>query len=208
RGPLSGALDYYPYYPARKSTRCRLHGGVIRDTASVIIDGMSTPRRRSGPSKGDLRERAILDAARRLVADKPLARITIDELAGAAGISRSSFYFYFDSKTAVIARLVDDIAEEMNADAAEWTGGQDADAAALRRGLTTSARLWRDHGPLLRQVLLDPEPEPAIAALRARLTGQAIDQAAGRIRRDREAGLAPPGPPDDHELARALTPLK
>ena len=62
-------------------------------------------RRRGRPSKGDLKEAAILDTAWHLLAEKPVTAITIEELAAGAGISRSSFYFYFDSRDAVVRAL-------------------------------------------------------------------------------------------------------
>ena len=55
----------------------------------------SARARRRAPRKGDLTEQAILDTAERLLADRSLASIGIDELAAGAGISRPSFYFYF-----------------------------------------------------------------------------------------------------------------
>src|SRR5262245_31819762 len=62
-------------------------------------------RRQRPPRKGDLREAAILDRAWALLAEKPLSHITIEDLVSGARISRSSFYFYFESKDAVIRAL-------------------------------------------------------------------------------------------------------
>jgi AcrR family transcriptional regulator len=70
-------------------------------------------RRRGGPSKGDLKEAAILDTAWRLLAEKPFTGVTIEELAAGAGISRSSFYFYFDSRDAVIRALAARVSTEL-----------------------------------------------------------------------------------------------
>ena len=52
--------------------------------------------------KGDLKEQAILATCERLLGEKPLGEIGVDELAAGAGISRPSFYFYFESKNAVL----------------------------------------------------------------------------------------------------------
>src|SRR5689334_12591062 len=72
-----------------------------------------TGSRRRGPRNGDLKEAAILDTAWELLAEKPLSLITIEDLASGAGISRSSFYFYFDSKEAVIVALSGRVADEI-----------------------------------------------------------------------------------------------
>ncbi|AEV86340.1 TetR family transcriptional regulator [Actinoplanes sp. SE50] len=153
-----------------------------------------TPRRRS-PSKGDLREQAILDTARDLLTRKPLAEITIDELAAGARISRSSFYFYFDSKLAVVVALLHGLAGELGRDSEAWLDGTGPDAPALRRSLTALAVLWRDQGRLIAGALAAAPGCPPIARWRAGLREAHVDLLAARITRDRAAGLAPDGPP-------------
>jgi TetR/AcrR family transcriptional regulator, ethionamide resistance regulator len=64
---------------------------------------------------GDEREQAIVTAAERLLEDRPLHEISVDDLARGAGISRPTFYFYFASKEAVLLSLVDRIVTEANA---------------------------------------------------------------------------------------------
>lgn len=71
--------------------------------------------RRRGPSKGDRTEAAILDVAWGLLPEKPLSSITISDLAQGAGISRSSFYFYFESKDAVVLALAQRVGEDIRA---------------------------------------------------------------------------------------------
>lgn len=156
-------------------------------------------------TKGDRRERAIVETAKELLKTVPPAQITIDRLAAGAGISRSSFYFYFDSKTAVLEALLAEIAREMEAAARGWLDGAGDDPAALREALGVSARLWGEHGTLLRSALLAEDPE--FAEFRARVVEGYIGQAAARIERERAAGRARPGPAGDG-LARALVRMK
>src|SRR3954466_3767735 len=66
-----------------------------------------SPRRRTAPRKGDLREAAILDAAERQLSDRGADRITVETIATAAGITRGALYFYFGSKNDVLAALVE-----------------------------------------------------------------------------------------------------
>lgn len=167
---------------------------------------MTPSGRRRDPSRGDRRERAILDTALRLLARKPLAEITIDELAAGADISRSSFYFYFDSKQAVVVALLEGLADELGRDTEEWLTGSGPDAPALRRSLTALATLWRAHGPLLTQAVTSGKTGD-IAHWRADLYHLHVRRLAARIRRDREAGLAPPGP-DPEVLAGMIDNLR
>ncbi|WP_229072899.1 TetR/AcrR family transcriptional regulator [Actinoplanes sp. DH11] len=155
---------------------------------------MSQPGRRRGPSKGDRREQAILATARELLARKPLAEITIDELAAGAEISRSSFYFYFDSKLAVVVALLHGLTGELMAGSGPWLDGTGPDEDALRRSLTGLAELWRSHGRLLAGALAAAPGCPPIAAWRAGLRDAHVSRLAARIERDRAAGLAPGGP--------------
>ncbi|MBB3727593.1 TetR/AcrR family transcriptional regulator [Nonomuraea dietziae] len=161
--------------------------------------------RRRGMTKGDRRERAIVETAKELLQSVPPGQITVDRLAAGAGISRSSFYFYFDSKSAVLDALLDEIAQEMEEAARGWLDGAGDDPAALRKALGVSARLWREHGSLLRPALLGEDEE--FAGFRSRVVEGYIGQAAARIGRERAEGRAPEGPPQDG-LARALVRMK
>ncbi|MBG0562820.1 TetR/AcrR family transcriptional regulator [Actinoplanes aureus] len=165
------------------------------------------PGRRRGPSKGDRREQAILDTARTLLARKPLAEITIDELAAGAEISRSSFYFYFDSKLAVVVALLHGLAGELDADAGPWLDGTGPDEPALRRSLTALAAIWRTHGRLLAGALAAAPGCPPIGEWRNSLRAAHVSRLAARIERERAAGLAPDGP-EPHVLAGMIDDLR
>jgi len=78
-------------------------------TASPIRP--SRGRRTARPS-GDDRELAILETATRLLDERPLHDISVDDLAKGAGISRPTFYFYFPSKDAVLMTLIERVIVE------------------------------------------------------------------------------------------------
>ncbi len=61
--------------------------------------------RRSTRPSGDERESAILNTLERMLDERPFGEISVDDLAKGAGLSRPTFYFYFPSKEAVLARL-------------------------------------------------------------------------------------------------------
>ena len=63
--------------------------------------------RRAARPSGDDRELAILETATRLLEQRPLHEISVDDLAKGAGISRPTFYFYFPSKDAVLMTLIE-----------------------------------------------------------------------------------------------------
>lgn len=78
--------------------------------------------RRSSNHSGDEREQAILATAERLLQERPLADFSVDDLAKGAGISRPTFYFYFQSKTAVLLSLLDQMNNKAHAALRELGG--------------------------------------------------------------------------------------
>ncbi|MBY0367315.1 hypothetical protein CDN99_12430 [Roseateles aquatilis] len=70
-------------------------------------------RKAEQPRSGDERERAILEAARTAVKGGTFETVSISELAASAKVSRSSFYFYFASKDALLATLVEQVLAEI-----------------------------------------------------------------------------------------------
>lgn len=71
--------------------------------------------RRSARPSGDHRELAILATAERLLEQRRLVDVSVDDLAKGAGISRTTFYFYFASKDAVLLTLLERLIAEADA---------------------------------------------------------------------------------------------
>jgi AcrR family transcriptional regulator len=162
-------------------------------------------QREAKPRQGDRREQAILDATRALLAETPFADLTIAQIAGAAEVSRSSFYFYFADKAQILLILYSDVLEEMSGELETWFAdpakhAEPWSAASIRTAVTVALR----NANVVR------------AALEARGANRDIDEAwttyfdraVGRctvlIERERAAGLAHSDGPSAHALARAL----
>ena len=159
---------------------------------------------RRGPSKGDLKERAILATCERLLGDKPLREIGVDELAAGAGISRPSFYFYFESKNAVLQALVERLADEMYAEAESWLEREDdSPEVTVSRSIGAAAEQWREHGPVLRAAVQTWGSVPELRVFWEDIVRRFVEQSAARISEERAAGAAPPGP-EPEALAKAL----
>jgi AcrR family transcriptional regulator len=71
--------------------------------------------RRAKRPTGDEREELIRETLEKLLEQKNFHQISIDDLARGAGISRPSFYFYFESKEAVLLALMDEIVGQADA---------------------------------------------------------------------------------------------
>jgi TetR/AcrR family transcriptional regulator, ethionamide resistance regulator len=157
---------------------------------------MTIAGRRRGPSKGDLRERALLKAARTIFREKPLSEVTVDELAGAAGIARSGFYFYFESKQALLAALCEQVIGESFEDMALWLESDGPSRSALKAGLTPSLARWKVDGRWMREAFVNPDPGPELAAIREQYMERGRSAIAARIARDADGGIAQSGPPE------------
>ncbi|MDO7867970.1 TetR/AcrR family transcriptional regulator [Nocardioides jiangxiensis] len=152
----------------------------------------TTPvRRRGGPTKGDQREAQILEAARGLLSDRSVNDLTVDAIAKAAGVSRTAFYFYFPTKHAVVAAMLDGLWEEFGTTHA-WLASTGPAPADLREHHRQTAAVWQEHREILTCTMGPVGYEPLVEWVekaRAR-----YDQAlAAKIRRDRAAGLATDG---------------
>jgi AcrR family transcriptional regulator len=170
-----------------------------------VTDGrgvLSASRRRA--RKGDLKEQAILATCERLLGEKPLGEIGVDELAAGAGISRPTFYFYFESKNAVLRALVERLADQMYAEAASWLAREgDSPEVTVSRSIEAAAQQWRDHGAVLRAAVEAWGSVPELQAFWEDIVGRFVDQSAARIGEERDAATAPPGP-EPEALAKAL----
>jgi TetR/AcrR family transcriptional regulator, ethionamide resistance regulator len=123
--------------------------------------------RRSAPPGGtapDLRE-TILAATARLLADHSFTDLAVSDILTAAGVSRGTFYFYFDSKQAVLGELVRRAVAQGHAAAAPWLANPADPIAALRAGTTAGAKLWQASAPVLRAIVENWRTDPRLTAL-------------------------------------------
>jgi AcrR family transcriptional regulator len=163
-----------------------------------------TRGRRVRRDTGDDRERAILETAERLLEERPLHEISIDDLARGAGISRPTFYFYFPSKEAVLLTLLDRMVEEARANRGETLERFAEDPPHwLRQGLTAIYETFKSHRAA---ALAGADARPTSAEVRGLWTGVMegfVEETAAAIEAERARGAAPEGVPA-RDLAIAL----
>ncbi|WP_433662391.1 TetR/AcrR family transcriptional regulator [Nocardia sp. CA-128927] len=158
-------------------------------------------RRRTAPTKGDQRELAILDAAEKQLDTIGFDRMTIETITKAVGITRGAFYFYFASKNAVLAALVERTVATLRTEieAADASGEP---ALALHRSIDQTRDMWRDHGDVMRAAV---ELTPTVPAI-----GECWHSAVTAIRDITRAIAERAGLPDDdgptgaHAITTAL----
>jgi len=155
--------------------------------------------------KGDKREQAILEGAYDLLRTVPLRNISIDDLTKRAGLSRSSFYFYFESKWQVLSALLSRVTADVFQASQlifERPAGMPPEAA-IEHAVNEVIQVWERHGHVLREVGDAAAAEPDLQKQWDSILGRFIDASAAGIERDRAAGVAIDGPPA-RSLAAAL----
>jgi len=113
----------------------------------TTVSSSRAPRgRRSARPSGDDRELAILTTAEELLEQRPLADISVDDLAKGAGISRPTFYFYFPSKDAVMLTLFERVLVEADSALENMIANPPADLKALwRTGINVFVETFGSH---------------------------------------------------------------
>jgi TetR/AcrR family transcriptional regulator, ethionamide resistance regulator len=162
--------------------------------------------RRNTPPGGtapDLRE-TILAATARLLADHSFTDLAVSDILTAAGVSRGTFYFYFDSKQAVLGELVRRAVAQGHAAAAPWLASPADPIAALRAGTTAGAKLWQASAPVLRAIVENWRTDPRLTALWLEQMQTFTDAAIAQITADPRARQTLAGQ-DIKAVASALT---
>jgi AcrR family transcriptional regulator len=159
--------------------------------------------RRSTRPSGDDRELAILTTAEQLLEERPLADISVDDLARGAGLSRPTFYFYFPSKDAVLLTLVEQVIVEADSALESMVANPPADVKALwRTGINLFVETFGSH----RAVSLAADAARTNKDLRelwSRFMQKWVGHIATVIESERARGAAPVTLPA-HELSAAL----
>ncbi|MCV7382306.1 TetR/AcrR family transcriptional regulator [Mycolicibacter longobardus] len=167
------------------STPCKL------PTVPQPVPTRTRSRRSTRPS-GDDREQAILATAERLLEQRPLTEISVDDLAKGAGISRPTFYFYFKSKDAVLLSLLEPLIAAVDS---EFVG-------AVQRLPTDPRRVWRSgikaffiafssHRAIAKAGTEALATSPEFRAMWNGFMQRWIEQTAALISAERERGAAP-----------------
>ena len=154
---------------------------------------------------GDDREAAILEAAELLLETQPLHELSIDQIARGAGISRSSFYFYFPSKEAVLLSLMDKVIGQANTRRDEAIAAAGTEPADLvRAGITAFYETFREHRAVALAAAESRIATPAAAELWSRVMDSWVAMTAGVIEFQQQSGHLPPLAVPARDLMTAL----
>ena len=173
-------------------------------TNSAARQGSRSRSRRSARPSGDDRELAILATAERLLEDRLLVDISVDDLARGVGISRPTFYFYFPSKEAVLLTLLDRLVNEADSALITLEEGPGADRDHMwRNGINVFFETFGSHKAVARAGVDAMARSSEVRELWSAFMQKWISHTASAIEAERERGAAPNTLPAQ-ELATAL----
>ena len=162
-------------------------------------------RQPGGPAKGDRRRQAIVDAVEHLLQTRTIGQLSVEDIAAEAGISRSGFYFYFESKYAALADALSDIADVMERAADDFFGDTGrAPRDYVHDALTGVAALWREHADLMAAVVDAAHSDSGARALWDDWRQRFITGITRSIEEERRASRAQSNGVAAEDLARAL----
>ena len=81
----------------------------------------------------EFRTREILAAARRLMLNRGVEAVTVEEIAAAAGVAKGTVYLYFQSKEDLVQALISQVGENMLADIEDIVRGPGSPPEKIQR---------------------------------------------------------------------------
>ena len=160
---------------------------------------------RRPPARGDQRRSALLRSLDEHLLDASLESVNIADIARAAGVTRSAFYFYFENKQSAVAALVEDMYDEAVA-ATALLGGSETPAKNIEATIRALFGAWERHQHIYRAMLDARATSAPVREMWESDRASFVPLVAEVIEGERAAGRAAAGP-DASDLATLLLEL-
>lgn len=175
-------------------------------TGVVHGEGVSAPRESAPRRRGDRQRLAIVHAVRELLTEKPFAELSVSTISDRAGVARSGFYFYFDSKYAVLAQILTEVAEELEELTGDFAprGDRETPAEFARRMIGSAAAVYAHNDPVISACNIARNTDAEIREILDGFTDSVIDQIVPIVEAEIANGTAEPITEDVGGLVRML----
>jgi AcrR family transcriptional regulator len=173
--------------------------GAKRNTRKVANSEKRKPVSRVRKRVARRRDDLILDALERLLAKKSMAELDVEPIAVEAGITRTRFYHYFQSKhdaLAALLRRLRGVLGEAYKHPDSWFVGRSPNVRprdSMRKTIDIVAKSWSPHRFVLRETSDLWAAPLSVRDAWLQAIDFAADQVAESIERERKLGVAPPG---------------
>lgn len=148
-----------------------------------------------------------MQAVRELLQEKPFAELSVSTISDRAGVARSGFYFYFDSKYAVLAHILGEVAEELEELTHDFAprGVDESPAEFAKRMIGSAAAVYAHNDPVMSACNIARGTDAEIREILDRYNDGVIDQIVLIVEAEIAGGTADPITPDVRGLVRTLS---
>ena len=156
--------------------------------------------------RGDKQRQAILQAVRELLEERPFAELSVSTISIRAGVARSGFYFYFDSKYSVLAQILAEAAEELEELTQYFAPRQPGESPEqfAKRMVGSAAAVYSHNDPVMTACNAARHSDIEIRDILERQFEGVLRQIVGIVDAERKAGTAHPIGDDLPTLIRTL----
>jgi AcrR family transcriptional regulator len=185
-------------------TRAKFHFGpgvVQGERVTAQQDSVEAPRRR-----GDKQRHAIVQAVRELLEKKPFSELSVSMISDRAGVARSGFYFYFDSKYAVLAHLIGEANQELEELTQSFAprGPEETPTAFAERMVRSAAAVYAHNDPVMSACNAARHTDAEIREILDGFNEAVVAQIVPIVEAEIRNGTADPITDDIHGLVRTL----
>ncbi|MBR0849322.1 TetR/AcrR family transcriptional regulator [Bradyrhizobium diazoefficiens] len=176
--------------------------GKRRITWSAVRRGALPAESRRTRNSAEATEQVLLDAARRVFADKGYIRATVQDIIESTGLSRGAFYLYFRSTDDIFVRTITKVVDDIVASSRVRSG-----RTLRQRVYDSNLRYFEIFGAnrgLLRAFFEASYVDPEIGRMRAEMRSAYIIRVRDHLERQRQRGGCLPIDPDASALSLAM----
>jgi AcrR family transcriptional regulator len=140
-------------------------------------------------SRGDRQRDAIVAAVRELLHERSFADLSVSTISERAGVARSGFYFYFDSKYAVLAVILADASELLDSLTHHFAPREPGEtpAAFAKRMVGSAAAVYANDDPVLTACAVARNTDAQIREMMDDFYDGIIDKLIALLEQDSEA---------------------
>ena len=172
-------------------------------TSHAANERQGTPALRR---RGDRQRQAILQAVRELLEERAFAELSVSTISLRAGVARSGFYFYFDSKYSVLAQILAEAAEELEELTHYFAPRQPGESPEefATRMVRSAAAVYANNDPVMNACNVARHTDIEIRDILDQQFEGVLRQIVGVVEAEMKAGTAHPISEDLPTLIRTL----
>jgi len=153
----------------------------------------ASPLQVTRSDRRDLLSRRLIEITEPLITSGGYTELSVERIIRAAGISRSTFYTYFDDKPDLLVAMAQNlVADVLDTGDSWWNLAHDADPDQLREALRPPIEAYRAHTTILGAVVEAAAYDAGARGQLERLANGSAGELAGHIRECQRRGSAAP----------------